>query len=259
MKIRIRSLRSAVMAILPLTALVTLNSCVSSVELTSTPPPGTITIDGNSADWQSSLTVLKDEHVSVGVHNDGRWLSGCLVTADRSLQAQILSGGFTVWFDPNGGRDKQLGLRFPLRQPGFPMLRGDINLADFVSAIGPRLQAAKLIGPTRDSQQQFPVLQIPGAKVRIGVSGEMLVYEFQVSLEPVAGSPMDLRNAPDGVIGMGFEAMGIAPDQLGGGSGQPAASRGRRRMPSGPRPIAGSERQELLNVWMRVHLANIAS
>ena len=247
------------MALLPLAALVALNSCVSSVELTSTPPPGTITIDGNSADWKTSLTVLEDEHISVGVHDDGHRLSGCLVTSDRSLQAQILSGGFTVWFDPNGGRDEHLGLRFPLRQPGFPMLRGDISLADFVSAIGPRLHAAELIGPTKDNQQRFPVLQIPGAKVRIGVSGETLVYEFQVSLEPVAGSPVDLHNRPNGVIGMGFEAMGIAPDRLQGGSSQPAASRGRRRMPSGPRPIAGSERQELLNVWTRVHLTNVAS
>jgi len=248
------------MAILPLAALVTLNSCVSSVELTSTPPPGTITIDGNSADWETSLTALEDEHVSVGVHNDGRWFSGCLVTTDRSLQAQILSGGFTVWFDPRGGRDKELGLRFPLRQPGFPMLRGDIALADFVSAIGPRLQTAELVGPTRDKLQRFPVLTIPGAKVRIGVSGDKLVYEFQVSLQPVAGSPIDLHGAEGGVIGMGFEAMGIAPDQLGGGSSQPAASGGRRRrMPSGPRPIAGSERQELLNVWTRVHLTNVAS
>lgn len=259
MRIRIHSLRSAVMAILPLAALVALNSCVSSVELTSTPPPGTITIDGNSADWKASLTVLEDEHINVGVHDDGRRLSCCLTTEDRSLQAQILSGGFTVWFDPNGGRNEQLGLRFPLRQPDLPKLRGDTKLADFVSAIGPRLQAAELIGPTKDNRRRFPVLQIPGAKIRIGVSGETLVYEFQVSLEPVTGSPLDLHTTPNGVIGIGFVAMGIVPDQLQGGSSQPAVSRGRRRMPSGPRPIAGSERQEFMNVWTRVHLANVAS
>ena len=235
--------------------------CVAPIELTSTPSSGTITIDGNNTDWGNTLVYLEKEQVSVGVHDDGQMLSGCLITTDRFVQMQILSGGFSVWFDPHGGSEKRFGIRFPVRQSGpLPMMRGNESLTDVASLMAPRLQEAEILGSKEEDTQRFSVLQIPGVKVKIGVSGEALVYEFQVPIMPVANGPINLHEARGGILGMGFEAQGHDSDRLEGPSsrGPGSTGRGRRGMPSGPAAIGGGQRQELVDFWTLVHLTKVA-
>lgn len=231
------------------------SGCVSPLELTSTAPESAITIDGNNNDWSDALSYLDKEEVSLGIHDDGQWLSGCLVTSNRFIQMQILSGGFTVWFDPSGSTDERYGIRFPLRRSDSMPMRGNGSLTDFMTIAAAGLQEAEIVGPRNEDTQQFPAFQIPGIKVRVGVAGEALVYEFQVPLDPVAGCPIDLHEAKSKTIGIGFEAQGRASDQLPGAIGRSApAGRGRRGLPSGPSAIAGGEREDILHFWTLVHL-----
>lgn len=73
-----------------------------------------ILIDGDATEWYNASTYLKSEKVSLGVMNDDAHLYLLLTSADRATQMQVLARGFTVWFEPEGGKSKALGIRFPL-------------------------------------------------------------------------------------------------------------------------------------------------
>ncbi len=73
-----------------------------------------ITIDGMDGEWEDSQRHYdKDTKTSIRVFNDSDYLYIGLVTTDRMIQRQIVGKRFTVWFDPKGGNDSQLGIRYP--------------------------------------------------------------------------------------------------------------------------------------------------
>jgi hypothetical protein len=99
--------------------------CSSAVPLTSDWKTEEIIIDGKSDDWNRSLYDLKKANVTIGFHNDAENLYVCFISYDQSIKRQIMSGGFTVWFDPSGGTDEKYGIKFPvgLQKGARPMNR----------------------------------------------------------------------------------------------------------------------------------------
>jgi hypothetical protein len=88
--------------------------CSSAVQLTSAWKRTDIIIDGKQNDWQGDLYDLKKAKVTIGVRNDEKNLYLCFISTDKNVQRQIMSGGFTVWFDPTGGTDETYGIQFPV-------------------------------------------------------------------------------------------------------------------------------------------------
>jgi hypothetical protein len=88
--------------------------CSSAVQLASSWKQTDIIIDGKQNDWQGDLYDLKKAKVTIGIRNDEKNLYLCFISTDRSVQRQIMSGGFTVWFDPTGGTDETYGIQFPV-------------------------------------------------------------------------------------------------------------------------------------------------
>ena len=78
------------------------NSC-SKQEIKSKWRERNITIDGLYDDWQNNLQFLKDKRIAFGIANDESDLYLCLVSSNRGMLFQMMSGGFAVWFDPQTG------------------------------------------------------------------------------------------------------------------------------------------------------------
>jgi hypothetical protein len=93
----------------------------NDIELASKWRDREISIDGDQADWSGILRFLEDEQTSVGVVNDGDFLYLCLVSSSQGPVMQTVRSGFTVWFDREGGKKKNFGIKFPLGMQGEPM------------------------------------------------------------------------------------------------------------------------------------------
>lgn len=91
-----------------------LSGCGSTIDLTSSWKEREIIIDGNRSDWSGKTTYYEKHDISLGFRNDQDFLYLCVFTSNRSTQMQILSGGMTVWLDPEGNENKQFGFRFPI-------------------------------------------------------------------------------------------------------------------------------------------------
>lgn len=76
-----------------------------------------ITIDGMDQDWQGIPFYYNEKnHLRITMVNDDRFLYITMAATIRKMRHQIESGGFTLWFDPTGGKEKTFGLRFPQKE-----------------------------------------------------------------------------------------------------------------------------------------------
>jgi hypothetical protein len=80
---------------------------------------GVVGVEGEpDREWTGSRYALEDQNVAVGLLNDEEYLYISLETRDRRIGMQLIGMGFTVWFDPDGGDDRVLGVQFPLGRAG---------------------------------------------------------------------------------------------------------------------------------------------
>lgn len=89
-------------------------ACSAPADLTSLRAVQPITIDADPAEWDGKTTYLKDDGVSFGVQHDGDALYVNWVVSDPALERLVLGRGITLWIDPDGGDDPEVGIRFPL-------------------------------------------------------------------------------------------------------------------------------------------------
>lgn len=90
-----------------------------------------IAIDGIDKEWENCrLYYEKNTRSTIGLYNDKEYLYINFDTSDPSIQHQMIEQGFTVWFDPTGGKEKRLGIFYPTgimmdrKMPGKPFERG---------------------------------------------------------------------------------------------------------------------------------------
>ena len=74
-----------------------------------------VIIDGQDIEWRDvSSYYEKRSNTVITFLNDKEHLYVRFSTRDRSLQRKLTTHGFTVWFDPEGGKKKRFGIHFPL-------------------------------------------------------------------------------------------------------------------------------------------------
>ena len=76
-----------------------------------------IVVDGLDDEWEGLKVYIEKANVGIGVVNDESSLIICATTVDRAVQMQVVRQGLEVWFDPDGGQDRELGIRFSRDQP----------------------------------------------------------------------------------------------------------------------------------------------
>jgi len=73
-----------------------------------------ISVDGKNADWLGAMLFFEEDNISVGLLNDENFFYICMIAEDQFIRAQVMRQGFTLWFDPEGGKKKTFGIKYPL-------------------------------------------------------------------------------------------------------------------------------------------------
>jgi hypothetical protein len=244
--------------------------CSSAVQLTSDWKKSEILIDGKQNEWQGSLYDLKKVNVTIGVRNDAENLYLCFISYDQGVGRQIMSGGFTVWFDPSGGTDEQYGIKFPVGRPkgGRPQMSdknseggnnppGDFGSGDNAPPMPGNDNSASLsdggnddkmmptllnaqrelqfLGPEEKDVQQTTTLELKTIKVQLGISQKAFVYELQVPLQKTNDFPFTLTpTGKKNILSIGFKTEENSMGGMGGPGGGPGGPGG-----GGPPPGGG--------------------
>jgi len=241
-------------------------------ELSSAWKDREIAVDGKSGDWQHAVAYIEKTNAAIGLLNDEHHLYVCLTTMDRITATQIAASGFTVWLDPEGGKKKTFGIRFPLglQESGEPMkikesLRDPKKFRALFEDLGSEME---ILGPGQDQRVRTLRWAIEGIEVSAGYSEGRFVYELKLPLARNAAQPYGIGTDPGKQIGLGFETpelnreamMSQAKGQRGGGlGGRGGGGRGGGRGggkgggKGGMRP--GGAIPEAFELWTKVALS----
>ncbi|MDP2885290.1 MAG: hypothetical protein Q8P51_09755 [Ignavibacteria bacterium] len=251
-----------------------LQGCGSSLQLTSKWSEHKIQIEGDLKEWSDSALFVQKDDIRCGVMNDNEFLYVCVISSKPNLGRQVMFRGMTVWFDPNGGEKKTLGIRFPIGMGGRDIMTRPEG--DEGGQRGYRVEAMErqalnefeYVGPTEMDLQRVSRLQGQGVEMHLTSTPERFVYQLRVPLAYSSAHPYAVESRPGAPIGVGFETnTPQRPGQPTGGGegrgdggrgGQPGMGGGRGgRIPGGAGP--GGMRPEMSNVsfsiWTHVQLA----
>jgi hypothetical protein len=250
--------------------------CSSAIELSSAWRDREVVVDGSDSDWQGATTYIKGSNLALGIRNDNDYLYTCVIMMDRQMQMQMMASGFTVWFDPEGGKNRAFGIHFPLGMQGQQpptALEGRTNPEEAQKLIEQSQRELEIIGPGKEERERIHLMQAHGINAKLGTNQEFLVYELKVPLRGSADHPYAIGMKDGQAVGIGFETAELNREMMkeqfggmgrgGGGRGGPPTGGGEMPPggggpPSGGPPGMGSPgggRPESLKLWTRVQLA----
>ncbi len=245
--------------------------CEKPIELKSKWRDTIITIDGMNDEWGSATIYAAKAKVSLTLLNDSKDIYIGLSSRDREVHAHVLGMGLTIWFDPDGGKNKTFGIRFPLGMKDMPMMtkagEGDP---------GERLQKMleestdelEILGSGEEEIYRTSLTEAKthGIDVKMGFSRGNLIYELRVPLiqdkDHLYAVGINIPQTDAGtVIGIGFETPELNIEEVRkkkeeGGMGMPSEGQppGGGRMPGGM--PGGAGKPDRLNLWTKVKLAS---
>lgn len=249
-----------------------------------------VAIDGQDDEWEGARVLLKDSRVGLGLMNDADSLYLTVSLTGAELGSRLARQGFTIWFDPLGGKDEVFGIRFPVAaerfslgrppedaaaegrpgrpprpargtagsgpgQLGRPDARQLQSLLDSLFARG----QMELLGPVEGERAMRAGTDDGPVTLRASYTRGRLVYELRVPLnlvsepfqrERVAGLGFEIP-APEMAEGMGGDMGGPPGGGMGPGGGGPGGMRGGGRRAGG---LEGSAPEEF-RIWTKVRLA----
>ena len=258
-----------------LSSLLTVGGCASVKQIESSPVTTGVIIDGSAEDWAGALRLFEGESgVSIGVRNNAEALYVALVVRDQAKLRQIMRAGLSLWFDPEGGKEKTFGIRFPLG-----LMESGAQFSPRETQQSPdarrELFEASLdemdIVRDEDKSTRFPRQAIPRLHVTAKMNAGTLVYELQIPLRTSETHAFAIDAEPGDVIGLGLETPEIdreAMRQGGRGGGRGGGGRGGGGRGGGGRGGVGGggqggrggrgapqQQPETLKLWTIVELA----
>ena len=244
-----------------------LNGCSSSkLELNSNWRDREITVDGKNADWLGAMLYFEEDNVSVGLLNDEDFFYICMIAEDQFIRAQVMMQGFTLWFDPNGGKEKIFGIKYPLGMqasdlPGI-MRRDEQSMERPRQAPRRPLNDLEILGPGKDEVKKMEIKEAKGIDVSIEFSSGLLVYELKVPLIRSMQHPYAIGAEAGSSVGIGLETSKLELRDMrraiSGGTGREGPPGGIRGGP-GVRGMPGGRRRQMprpLKIWAVVQLAS---
>lgn len=222
-----------------------------------------IIIDAKSDDWLDTLYYFEGKNLSIGFFNDENHLYVCMLAEHPMLQAQAVGQGFTIWFDPDGGKEKAFGIKFPIgmrsmheQQDSMSTQGGEFDRDKMREAFEKSLADLEILGPGR-AKQQIPVKEAKGIEIKVRNETGLLVYELKVPLRSDEEHPYAIGSNAGNAIGVGLEIPETDMDemrsamqgQMGGQGGMPPGGGMGRRGYQKPKIPNG------LDVWASIKLA----
>lgn len=284
-----RGLRSVLITVVWSIAVIAGGGCATQKEVAGHWRGHEIVANGSDDEWQDDSPQYYNEkqHITVRVINDAQTLSLTVSTRDQALQRQLRMAGLTVWFDPQGGKEKVFGLHLPaaasahseppgnggLPPSGAPRRPGDSE--DRPPARPTALEPLRQIEITYSNttgplEMRIDEVRRSGIDIGLGQSKEgRLIYEFDLKFS-AAPSLAELK--PGMVVGIGILA-GASEDAgpMGPGGGPPGLHSGSLEPGGGGRPTGGmgppgggggggpGGKRQTLEVWLKVRLAGQAA
>ncbi len=207
--------------------------------LRSEPPPAGIRIDGDPSEWAGRMVSEKKPEGSLGVANDGRYLYLCLASTDPTVPRRILGSGLTVWFDPKGGGDHVLGIRYPVGLAGerggpppgdaagdapegfggyggSPADSGDTHRERVRRRMEDMMEALEVVTADGPLRQTVEGAAAEGILARAGWIDSTFVYELRVPLARSGAIPFAVGAEPGTTIGLGLETAAPRHPRFGG-------------------------------------------
>lgn len=236
---------------------------------------GNINIDGSREDWGNIFIYLEDEKIAVGLYNSVSDLYICLVSNDREIIVQFLRQGFTIWFDPKGGKKETMGIKYPLavrpagisnRENRGQSVRGMNDIETQVNQLKVSQHSMDIMGPNEEMVDRIFRHNTYGVELELGFFDGNFVYELKIPLEPSTTSPYAINTSLGETIGIGFKTNKIDLDNIrnqmrrggrgsggrrGGMSGGGMRGGGMRGGGSG-----GPQMPEPIEFWLQVTLAD---
>jgi hypothetical protein len=208
--------------------------------------------------------------VSLGFFNDESHLYVCMLAEHPMLQAQIVGQGFTLWFDPAGGKEKAFGIKFPIgmrnmreQMDSMRTQEGEFDREKMRQAFEKSLDDILIFGPG-GMKKKLPVNDAKGMEIKARNETGLFVYELKVPLRGDEEHPYAIGANAGTAIGIGLEIPEIDKDEMrsamqggmggkggmppGGGMGGMGGGGGRR----------GYQRPKIpngLDVWASLKLA----
>lgn len=247
-------------------------------EVASTWRDREVVIDGVEGEWSKAMYYFDKENVAMGLLNDDEYLYICLAAIDFRQVGQLIRGGLTVWFDPQGGKKKSFGINFPLQMqldPGnmerkkMPVSmspEGTPNPEKLREMLEESTKEMVILGPGEDERRRMPVSGSREIKAKLDYSGGKLVYELRVPLVRDEQCPDAIGVNAGEIIGLGFETAEMdvemirdrmrdrmSGDMPPGDQGMPGGGMRGGGIRGGRKP--GRGRPEKLELWTKVALA----
>jgi hypothetical protein len=155
---------------------------------------------------------------------------------------QAMSRGFTVWFKPEGNKNKKLGIRYPvgIKNSGPPIryLRREQDSEEFRQLIEASLKEFEITTPGKDDVTSVPIVNTIGIEVKVGQRNERMVYELKVPLTESADHPYAIGVIDHKSIRIGFEVeefdRSLMKKNMGKGDRPPFGGGGREGGMGGP-------------------------
>ena len=239
----------------------------SKLELNSNWRDREITVDGKNADWLGAMLYFEEDNISVGLLNDENFFYICMIAEDQFIRTQVMRQGFTLWFDPDGGKEKTFGIKYPvgMQASGLPrgMIRDEQSMERSSQALRRPMIELEILGPGMKEVKKMPIEEAKGIDIHVEFSSGMLVYELKVPLIQSEQHPYAIGAEAGGSVGIGLEMSKMErPDMrgeisggrgIGGPAGGIRGGAGGRGMPGGG---GRSQVRKPLKIWAVVQLAS---
>ncbi len=237
-----------------------------------------VTIDGKHDDWLNALMYFEEENISLGLLNDESFMYICMIVENPMIRSQIMIQGFTLWFDPDSGKKRIFGIKFPIglseermqmrgmQEKDAPMKprRGELDPEMARQAPMREMTELEILGPGKDESVRLPIEQAKGIHVTINASSGTLVYELKVPLSQDEKNPYAIGTKAGNTIGIRLETPKINRSNMRRGMGGMPGGGGRGGMggmPGGGRMGGGGMRLQMpgpLKIKAVVQLASKA-
>jgi len=202
-----------------------------------------IVIDGKYSDWGKAEAYYDEkEKLVVNLCNDQDYLYICLVSRNRKIETQLMESGFVAWFDPEGGKNKSFGIRFPvgMKNMGMSITENDRKIreyggeGDIEDPAGRENDRwtdkdfAKKLETIEGLQEKIEIIRMPppkdagknkgkelsledaaklGIEAKVGNENGYFVYELKVPLIKSPEHPYTVELRTDKTIGLGLEVQ----------------------------------------------------
>jgi len=184
-----------------------------------------IKIDGRSDDWVGSLRYVDKQNISLGVVNDSDYLYICLAAEDQALISRILRQGMILWFNPEGGKEKTVGIKYPIGRQMIPPEEREMKRPGSEAAPQKKRPTPMAISNELEILQDSKVPirtsieNLKGIQISLKRSTGLIVYEVKIPLKKNQDIPFGIGAENSSEIGIGIEVpkMSMTMNRAAGG------------------------------------------